>query len=747
MQSFIIKVYHGFDNGKKLCQEFFESIGKTIKNQTMIFWLNYQKWEYFYSLTTSSTTFASFESQFYTYFNNFQIYSDDRWVWDYKNAVVWEIVLKNRWFYPFSFDPKNNTTDFVFSIFRAFDNFDLASDKLGLFVQIKPIIEESVFFYIKSRIQFWLFKMWLLLQFFKYIFNYKIQKDWKKIWNDYFTKKLTKELYEAKIFIVAQSKDKNIAAGKIKAVFNNFLVFHNYPLNEFHLKINSNPDIASIKNWSYKCKRNIYSADELAAIFHFPNNPKNETSLLKVSAKKLALPIGVPTFDYSLVGNNIVPKNYPQNINILGTSDYRSIKVPVWIYDEDRLKHMYVIGKTWVGKSKFLVSLVIDDIRQGKWVGIIDPHGDLIEEILMNIPKNRKDDVIIFDPTDEKYPFSLNPLDLKEWESKQVLAKWFIDIFKKYFWTNRNPKLEYVLRMTFLALLDTPGATLFDIVRALTDKDFRYEMIENVKDDVVKNFWTNEFAAWSQQFNTEAIMPILNKVAQLLSIESIKNIFWSKENKLDFRKVIDERKILLIKLPKWKLQDEIMWFLWAIFVTKIYQAAMARQWTAKEQRAPFFLYIDEFHNFSTDTFTEILSEARKYWLSLSMAHQFLKQIPANIWDAIFGNIWTLVCFRISADDAWYVKTHFSSLLEWFDLANLNQREFYAKMLVNWEVKDPFSLKTLYIPDPKFDQDYFNSLYELSRAKYCTTLAEKKKIIAESQKDVIEKIDHFIEPII
>lgn len=211
---------------------------------------------------------------------------------------------------------------------------------------------------------------------------------------------------------------------------------------------------------------------------------------------------------------------------------------------------MYVIGKTGVGKSKFLSSLIIDDLKQGRGLGLIDPHGDLIEEIFMHIPKERKKDVIVFDPTDESFPFCLNPLDVQSNESKQILAKGFIDIFKKFFGANWNPKLEHVLRMVFLALLDKEDATLFDIIRALTDKDFRYDMIESINDDVVRNFWTNEFAGWSQQFNTEAIMPILNKVGQLLSVDILKNIFSSKENKLDLRKVMDEKKILLIKLPK-----------------------------------------------------------------------------------------------------------------------------------------------------------------------------------------------------
>lgn len=390
---------------------------------------------------------------------------------------------------------------------------------------------------------------------------------------------------------------------------------------------------------------------------------------------------------------------------------------------------------------------MINDIQQGRGLGIIDPHGDAIEEVMSHIPSHRQQDVIIFDPTDSEYPFCMNPLDIQPDEFKQVLAKGFIDIFKKFFGANWNPKLEHVLRMIFLALLDKKGATLFDIIRALTDKDFRYDMIEHIQDDVIRNFWTNEFAGRSQQFNSEAIMPILNKVGQLLSIDMIKNIFASAENKLDLRKVMDQKKILLIKLPKGKLQEEIMGFLGAMFVTKLFQTAMGRQSVEKSERTPFFLYVDEFQNFATDTFSEILSEARKYGLSLIVAHQFIKQIPANISDALFGNVGTLISFRVSSEDAEYIKQHFQPFLSGYDLANLNMREFYCKLLVKGQVKDPFSLKACRTPDVKVDKQLIEELYRRSRKQYARSLSEAKQVVAEQQQDVMKTIEEFAEPII
>ncbi len=748
--TYLIKVFHSYEKGKQYVKEFFQDISKTLEDRQITLGINFSGGEIFYSVTSDDAAYTAFESQFYSYFNEFQITPDDKGVWDYdiNRTIVWEISLTNSWFFPFKYSTTDHT-EFIFNIFRSFENFWVIKDKISLFVDMKPIVWESFKFFIKSRLSYKWFRIKLSFKFFKYLFNNKISNWWKDLWDKYFHHKLEQDLFETKIYIVVQWENKEKAKWKLKWFFNNFTVYKNYPLNEFNLKIHEN--ISSITDWKIgwvKFKKYMYSSEELPSIFHFPNRPKNETSLLKVTSKKLALPIWAPIFDYKTLENGErVAINYPRDVNIVWTSDYRSTKIPVWIHDEDRLRHLYIVWKTGTGKSRFLTSLMIDDLKQWKWIWVIDPHGDLIEDIIDHIPESRINDVIIFDPTDEKYPFCFNPLDVKSTESKQVLAKWFIDIFKKFFWANWNPKLEHVLRMIFLALLDKPNSTLFDIIRALTDKDFRYDMIDAINDDVVRNFWTNEFAWWSQQFNTEAIMPILNKVWQLLSIDILKNIFSSHENKLDFREMMDKSKILLVKLPKWKLQEEIMWFLWAMFVTKIFQSAMWRQWTAKHERIPFFLYVDEFQNFATETFNEILSEARKYGLSLAVAHQFIKQIPANISDALFGNVWTLISFRISSEDALYMEKHFDPFLWAYDLANLNQREFYCKLLVQWQVKDPFSLKSIYVPDSHTSPDYIQRLYDSSRTKYSRSIEEAKREVITEQKDVIQKVSDFAEPII
>ena len=749
--SYLIKIYHSFEQWKKSFQSFLDDVSKTLSKSTFILGIHYTKWEICYSLDTSKTTYSLFESQFYTHFNDFQIIAENKKIWEYElpQTVVGEISLTNEWFYPFAVDDSDDS-DFMSNLFRTFENFDVINDKVSFFIELSPIENENFRFFLSSKFNHWKLKKKIALQFYKYIFSHTTNKNWKEDGNRYFKAKLHDNLFHVRMYMVAQSQNKAMAEWRIRSVFNNFSVFKNYPSNQFTIKMYNNvwKLISALKEYKSNFASHVLNTKEIASFFHFPKIPKNETSLLTVKSRKLALPVGVPSFDYVLdEKKEVVAKNWPQDANVLWVSDYRSITVPIWIYDEDRLRHMYVVGKTGTGKSKFLLNLMINDIKQGKGVGVIDPHGDAIEEIMTHIPVSRKDDVIIFDPTDDQFPFCMNPLDVQEDESKQILAKWFIDIFKKFFWTNRNPKLEHVLRMIFLALLDKPRSTLFDIIRALTDKNFRYEMINFINDDVVRNFWTNEFAWWSQQFNTEAIMPILNKVGQLLSIDIIKNIFASPENKLDLRKVMDESKILLIKLPKGKLQDEIMWFLWAMFVTKLFQTAVGRQSVDKNERIPFYLYVDEFQNFATDTFNEILSEARKYGLSLSVAHQFIKQIPQNISDSLFGNVWTLVSFRISSEDAEYMKQHFQPFLNGYDLSNLSMREFYCKLVVQGQVKDPFSLKSCWTPDVVVDKNHIAELYEISRAKYARSLVEAKKVVEEKQSDVIRTIEEFVEPII
>lgn len=745
MKSYLIKIYHSFSGESGIFRGFLENLEKVLE-EDVFFGLHYAKWETFYSFHAEESSQKSIEGTFYTDFPDFQIVDDTGRLTGYNSdrSVVGIIGLENGWFFPF----KEDMDDFIANIFRAFDGLDPTTDRFSYFIRVRPIHSDDMGFYFRAKWDFWLLRIRLVFSFFRYLFNFKTKSDWKAEGRKFFEEKIKHDLFRTEIFLIAESRTIQEARSNVEAVFHNFSVFKNFPLNAFTLKIES----YGFTGYLPDCvgRPLFLSPHEVSLLFHFPKSPKLETSLLKVSGRRLAPPIGAPILEYTYdLDKHIVPKvTNDLYLTPIGSSDYRSITVPIGAYDEDRLRHLYVIGQTGVGKSKFLINLMIEDIQKGKGICMIDPHGDTFEELIMHIPPSRKDDVIIFDPTDEKYPFCFNPLDIRSTESKQILAKGFIDIFKKFFGANWNPKLEHVLRMIFLALLDKKGSTLFDIIRALTDKDFRYTMIEVIEDDVVRNFWTNEFAGWSQQFNSEAIMPILNKVGQLLSVDMLRNIFASTENKLDFREVMDSGKILLIKLPKWQLQEEIMGFLGAMFITKIFQAAMGRQSVAKEARRPFFLYVDEFQNFATETFGEILSEARKYGLGLTVAHQYLRQIPPYLSNALFGNVGTLTAFRVSTDDAGILEQHFAPYVGAYDLANLNAQEFYCRMLIKGQIKPPFSLRTLYIQDVSINPGIIKGFYDLSRAKYSRSLAEAKKVIKEEQKDVVKAIEeNFGEPIL
>lgn len=691
----------------------------------------------------------TFGSKLYTEFWDFQIAWDtmDIEKFDNEKSVIASIDLENNWYFPFAEHTDTDDTDFMNKFFRSFDTLNPGIDKVSFFISLEPFEPKWLGFFISTWWKVSIFRLKLMATFYRYIFDKRAEKWWQSKGFHFYHEKLSEELFHAKLMLVVESANRKSAEKIAEGFFHNFSLFKNSPLNEFIHHISPLKWVKNI-DWIIKqCKSDlIFTPDEVSRIYHFPKDPTRETALLKINAKKLALPIGMPILPYTLEKWEIIVKEHDPSLSIFAESDYRSVRVPIGIYDEDRLRHMYVIGKTGVGKSKFLISQMIDDINYGKWLAVIDPHGDLIEEIMMHIPENRKNDVIIFDPTDEQFPFCFNPLTIETGESKQVLAKGFIDIFKKFFGANWNHKLEHVLRMLFLALLDVPNSTVFDMIRALTDKDFRYMMIEHIGDDVVRNFWTNEFAGWSQQFNNEAIMPILNKVGQLLSIDMVKNIFISTENKLNLREIMDNRKILLIKLPKWRLQEEIMGFLGAMLVTKIYQTAMGRTWTDKNTRVPFFLYIDEFQNFATETFSEILSEARKYGLWLIVAHQFLRQIPESLGHAVFGNVGTLVSFRISTEDAKMISSQYDPHVGSYDLANLWVREAYSKMLVKWQVRDPLSIRTRFVADIAIDPAHIASLYVLSRKKYSRSLAEARQAVVE-KKETISKFEEFGAPIL
>src|SRR3989339_2236367 len=296
----------------------------------------------------------------------------------------------------------------------------------------------------------------------------------------------------------------------------------------------------------------------------------------------------------------------------------------------DRRRHMYIVGKSGVGKSKFLELLIRQDVGFGHGLCLIDPHGDVIEDILNFMPESRIKDVVVIDPSDTKFPVSFNPLQNVDPDMKHQLTQGLIEVLEKQFGANWTPRLEHVFRFTVLALLDYPEATMRGLINMLTDRHYRQKVVEYIEDDMVKRFWAIEFSDWSEKFDTDAIIPLVNKLGQFLSDPMLRNIFGQKENKIDLEQIMNEQKILLINLSKGKIGEENSSFFGSMFLTKIKQAGMERANIPEKDRNDFYIYVDEFQNIVTDTFENILSEARKYGLNLTMAHQYVGQINPKI---------------------------------------------------------------------------------------------------------------------
>jgi len=473
------------------------------------------------------------------------------------------------------------------------------------------------------------------------------------------------------------------------------------------------------------------SSREIATLFHLPNE-REVPNILHVLSKKGEPPVDLPT-----------DKNDP-NISFFGMTNFHGQHTPFGIAREDRRRHFYCVGKSGSGKSKLLELLIQNDIRNGHGVAVLDPHGDLVDNILDMIPENRVKDVIVFDPSDLEFPVSFNPLEEVPPELKIRVTIGFIEIFKKIFGANWTPRLEHVLRYTTLALLDTPDTTILSILQMLTDKNYRQKVVKNIQDNVVKNFWVNEFAGWSEKFDNEAITPLLNKVGQFVSTNMIRNIVGQTENKIKFREIMDGQKILLMKISKGILGEENAQLLGAMAVTKIYQGAMSRADTREEQRKDFYFYVDEFQNFATDTFDEILSEARKYRLNLTLAHQFLGQLPHNIRTTVFGNVGSMLSFRVSGEDGKILAEEFNPRFNERDIINLGVREFYVKMSIYGELREAFSARTLDMRVP--EKSFAKECIAHSRKTYARPVKQVEAILDGTMPD-LDKEQDFNEPIV
>jgi hypothetical protein len=378
----------------------------------------------------------------------------------------------------------------------------------------------------------------------------------------------------------------------------------------------------------------------------------------------------------------------------IGETNFRNKRLRFGIKRDDRRRHMYLLGKTGMGKSTTLENMIASDINAGHGLVVVDPHGDLAEKALSFVPSSRINDTIYFDPIDIDRPIAFNVLEQVDSRYRNLVASGLVGVFKKIWADSWGPRLEYILTNTILSLLEYQNSTMLAINRMLTDKAFRRKVVENVSDPVVKAFWINEYEKYNERFMSEAIAPIQNKIGQFLSSSIIRNIVGQPKSTVNMRDIMDNNKILILNLAKGKIGEEISALLGAMFITKIQLAAMSRADIVETERRDFYMYVDEFQNFATDSFADILSEARKYRLNLVMAHQYIAQLEhgdnTRVRDAVFGNVGTILTFRIGAADAEFLETEFAPVFEPGDLVNLRKFNFYIKLMIDGVASNPFS---------------------------------------------------------
>ena len=423
--------------------------------------------------------------------------------------------------------------------------------------------------------------------------------------------------------------------------------------------------------------KSILNSEELATIFHFPNKQVETPHIHWLTAKSAPAPAQIP-----------------QSGLFLGKSVYRGLSRNIYISDKDRARHMYIIGKTGTGKSEFLMDMILQDIKAGKGVCFIDPH-DSVEKLLEYIPPERAEDVIYFDPSDTDRPMGLNMLEAKTEEEKQFVASSIINLMYKLYDPHKTgiigPRFEHAIRNAMMTVMSEPGATFIEIVRVLTDQKYLQELLPKVEDPIVRRYWTDQIAQTSDFHKSEVLDYIVSKFGRFITDKMMRNIIGQSESAFNFRDVMDNGKILLINLAKGRIGEENSAFLGLILVPKILVAAMSRQDIPEKDRRDFNLYVDEFQNFATPDFATILSEARKYHLNLTVANQFIGQIEEEVKNAVFGNVGTMISFRVGVQDANFLQHEFAPTFSEADLTNVERYHTFIKTIVDNEPMPPFSM--------------------------------------------------------
>jgi len=419
----------------------------------------------------------------------------------------------------------------------------------------------------------------------------------------------------------------------------------------------------------------------------------------------------------------------PQKVTFFALTNSRGVETPFGIKRKDRERHMYIIGKTGMGKSTLLENLAIQDIRNGEGMAFIDPHGSTADRIMEYVPEHRIKDVVYFAPFDMDYPIAFNVMEDVGYDKRHLVVSGLLSAFRKIWVDAWSARMEYILSNTLLALLEYEGSTLLDVNRMLINKSFRKKVVENVTDPIVKSFWVDEFANYTDRYTQDATPAIQNKVGQFTSNPLIRNIVGQPKSSFDIRKIMDERKILIINLSKGRVGEVNATLLGSMLVTKIYLAAMSRaDVTAESLRSlpSFYFYVDEFQNFANESFSDILSEARKYKLRLIIAHQYIEQMEEEVRDAVFGNVGTTVAFRVGPFDAEVLETIFQPQFTQTDLVNLGMAQIYLTLMIDGVGSPPFSATTMppFDPPPQMfvEQTLLNSRTQFAHPREQVELA-------------------------
>lgn len=465
------------------------------------------------------------------------------------------------------------------------------------------------------------------------------------------------------------------------------------------------------------------NTEELATLFHFPNKTVETHHIQWLNAK-------------SAPASDLIPNEGLY----LGKSVYMGTERKIFMGLNDRRRHMYIIGKTGTGKSEFLKEMILQDIEAGHGVAAIDPHGEFVEDLLELMPPERAEDVIYFNPSDVEYPMGLNIMEAETEDQKHFMAQSVISLMYKLYDPNRTgiigPRFEHAVRNAMLTVMSVPGASFIELVRSLTDQSYVEDILPMVSDPVVRRYWTDQMAQTSDFHKSEVLDYIVSKFGRFITNKTMRNIIGQSHSSFDLRKIMDEKKILLVNLSKGRLGEEDAKFLGLILVPKILSAAMSRQDMAQEKREDFFLYVDEFQNYATEDFAVILSEARKYRLNLVVANQFISQIQEDVKNAVFGNVGSMVAFRVGVPDANFLQNEFQPTFNEADLTNIEKYHVYMKTIVNNEPIPPFSMslmKDMSVQNARKNPKLAETIRELSRLKYGKPRALVEEEVAKRAK--------------